>query len=56
MNYNNISLEQMNKLGKEILSKQSAVTLEEAKAQVLRLKQQSSQNTRNKNLNCLGCK
>jgi hypothetical protein len=43
MNYNNISLEQMNKLGKEILSKQSAVTLEEAKAQVLRLKQQSSQ-------------
>jgi len=40
MNYK-ISFEEMSKLGKEILKKQKPVSLEEAKEQVKRLKENS---------------
>ncbi len=50
MNYD-ISLQAMNALGKEILSKQPAITLAKAKAQAERINNQGSQ--KNKKLSYL---
>jgi len=43
MNNYNITLKEMNEMGKKIISEQSEITLEKAKAQVSRIKKASSQ-------------